>query len=101
MNDGGAIHLSNVRLNWPWVDRKRIVTAMLMTQHPTQNAYSGDYGIQARKRRACSANILALGTVGGMGRTKPMRTVSIGLQDHAGRWHKLVFRRLRDPSIRR
>jgi hypothetical protein len=100
MNDGGSIHLSKVRLNWPWISRKRIATAMLMTQHPTQNTYSTDYGIQARKRRGCSANIIALGTVGGVGRKRPMR-VSIGVQDHAGRWHKLVFRGLRDPSTRR
>jgi hypothetical protein len=100
MNDGGSIHLSKVRLNWPWVSRKRIATAMLMTQHPTQNTYSTDDGIQAHKRRACAANIIALGTVGGVSRKRPMR-VSIGVQDHAGRWHKLVFRDLRDPSVRR
>jgi hypothetical protein len=100
MNDGGSIHLSKVRLNWPWVSRKRIISARLMTEHPTQNMYSADYGIQARKRRACTAHIMALGTVGGAGRKKPMR-ISIGVQDHAGRWHKLVFRGLRDPSMRR
>jgi hypothetical protein len=100
MNDGGSIHLSKVRLNWPWVSRKRILDARLMTEHPTQNMYSADYGIQAHKRRACTAHIMALGTIGGIGRKKPMR-VSIGVQDHAGRWHKLVFRGLRDPSMRR
>jgi hypothetical protein len=100
MNDDGSIHLSKVRLNWPWVKRSRIFTTTVMTQHPTQNMYSADYGIQAHKRRACSADIMSLGTVGGVGRKKPMR-VSIGVQDHAGRWHKLVFRGLRDPSIRR
>jgi hypothetical protein len=77
-----------------------ILDARLMTEHPTQNMYSADYGIQAHKRRACTAHIMALGTIGGIGRKKPMR-VSIGVQDHAGRWHKLVFRGLRDPSIRR
>jgi hypothetical protein len=97
MNDGGSIHLSKVRLNRPWVSRSRILNATVVTQHPTQNVYSHDYGIQARKRRACTAHILARGTIGGSGRRKPMR-VSIGLQDHAGRWHKLVFRGVRDPS---
>jgi hypothetical protein len=100
MNDGGSIHLSKVRLNRPWVSRKRIFSARLMTQHPAQNMYSAEYGIQARKRRGCAADILAVGTIGGVGRKKPMR-VSIGVQDHAGRWHRLVFRGLRDPSIRR
>lgn len=99
MNDG-SIHLSKVRLNRPWIRRKHILTAMLTTQHPEQNLYGSDYAIQAHARRACSANIIALGTVGGADRKKPMR-VSIGLQDHAGRWHKLVFSDLRDPSIRR
>jgi hypothetical protein len=94
MNDGGSIHLSKVRLNWPWVSRKRIVTAMLMTQHPERDMYSSDFGIRAHGRRGCSASIMALGTIGGVGRKKPMR-VSIGVQDHAGRWHKLVFRGLR------
>jgi hypothetical protein len=70
-----------------------------MTEHPTQNMYSADYGIQAYKRRACSAHIMAIGTVGGIGRKKPMR-VSIGVQDHAGRWHKLVFRGLRETTFR-
>jgi hypothetical protein len=95
MNDGGSIHLSKVRLNRPWVSRSRILSATVITQHPTQNVYIHDYGIQPRKRRACSAHILARGTIGGAGRRKPMR-VSIGVQDHAGRWHKLVFRGVRD-----
>jgi hypothetical protein len=99
MNDG-SIHLSKVRLNWPWVSRKRILTTTLMTQHPKQNLYGSDFAIQAHTRRACSVNIIALGTVGGAGRKKPMR-VGIGVQDHAGRWHKLVFRGVRDPSTRR
>jgi hypothetical protein len=99
MNDG-SIHLSRVRLNWPWVRRKHILTAMLMTQHPAQNTYGSDFAIQAHARRACSAHIMARGTVGGVGRKKAMR-VSIGVRDHAGRWHKLVFRELRDPSIPR
>jgi hypothetical protein len=99
MNDG-PIHLSKVRLNWPWASRKRILTTTLATQHPKQDLYGSDFAIPAHARRACSANIMALGTIGGVGRKKPMR-VSIGVQDHAGRWHKLVFRGLRDPSMRR
>ena len=94
MNDGGSIHLSKVRLNWPWVSRKHILGATLMTQHSKQDLYGSDFPIQAHARRACSASIMALGTIGGAGRKKSMR-VSIGVQDHAGRWHKLVFRGLR------
>jgi hypothetical protein len=98
--DRGLIYLSKARLNWPWVSRNRILRTILMTEHPTQNTDSVDYGIPARKRGACTADILALGTIGGIDRKKPMR-VSIGVQDHFGRWHKLVFRGLRDPSTRR
>jgi len=99
-NERGSLHLSKVRLNRPWVSREQIHSSRLMTENPMQNNYSADYGIQARKRRACTADILALGTIGGVGRKKPMR-VSIGVQDHLGRWHKLMFRGLRDPSTRR
>jgi hypothetical protein len=37
------------------------------------------------------------GVVGGADRKKPMR-VTVGVQDHAGQWHKLVYRALRDDS---
>jgi hypothetical protein len=100
MNEGGSIHLSKVRMNWPWVRRHRMVDARLTTQHATDNVYSADFGIQPRKRRACAAHIFVRGAVGGVGRKKPMR-VTIGVQDHAGRWHKLTFRGLRDPQISR
>src|SRR5882672_4344774 len=96
----GSIHLSKVKLNWPWVSRRRIFTTMLMTQHPKQDVYGSDFPIPAHARRSCSASIMVRGTVGGGGRKKPMR-VSISMQDHAGRWHKLVFRDLRDPAMRR
>jgi hypothetical protein len=99
MNDG-AIHLSNVRLNWPWVKRSRILMAHLATEHPQQSLYSSKFPVQAHARRACSANIMVSGAVGGLGRKKPMR-VTIGVQDHAGRWHKLVFRGLHDPTTKR
>ncbi len=99
MNDG-SIHLSKLRLNRPWVKLSRILTTTLMTQHPKQDVYGSDFAIQAHARRTCSASIMALGTIGGVGRKKPMR-VSIGVQDHAGRWHKLVFRGLLVPSTRR
>jgi hypothetical protein len=69
----GSVHLSKVRLNWPWVKRSRILTTMLMTQHPKQDVYGSDFAIQAHARRACSANIIARGTIGGVGRKKPMR----------------------------
>ena len=97
MNPEGSIHLSRIRIQWPWLRRSRIADAMVMTQHPTQNTFSQDFGIQPRKRRACSAHVMVKGIVGGVARKKPM-CVTVGVQDHAGRWHKLVFRSLRDPQ---
>ncbi|MGC1563296.1 MAG: hypothetical protein WA820_26095 [Bradyrhizobium sp.] len=43
---------------------------------------------------------MATGTVGGEGRTKPMR-VKIAVQDNLARWHKLVFVDLRNPTVPR
>jgi hypothetical protein len=97
MNAEGSIHLSRAQIQRPWLSRERIAGVHLMTQHPTGNAYSSEYGIQPRKRRACSAHIMVRGVVGGEDRKKPMR-VTVGVQDHAGRWHKLVYRALRDPA---
>src|ERR1700730_18930590 len=82
-NERGSRHLSKVGLNRPWVSREQIHSSRLMTENPMQNNYSADYGIQARKRRACTADILALGTIGGVGRKKPM-TGSIGVEDDLG-----------------
>ena len=96
----GSIHLSKVRLNWPWVSRKRIFTTHLMTQHPNQGAYGSEFAIKAHSRRACSAHLMVRGTVGGARRKKPIR-VSMSVQDHGGRWHKLIFPLLRDPGISR
>jgi hypothetical protein len=100
MNAEGAVHLSRIRIQWPWLSRGRIVDERVMTQHPTGNTYSSDFGIQPRKRRACSAHIFVRGAVGGADRKKPMR-VTVGVQDHAGRWHKLVYRMLRNPAAPR
>jgi hypothetical protein len=97
---GGVDSPIAVRIQWPWLCRERIADARLMTQHPTGNVYSSDYGIQPRKRRPCSAHIIVRGVVGGTDRKKPMR-VTIGVQDHAGRWHKLVCLTLRDPAASR
>jgi hypothetical protein len=97
-SERGLVYLSKVRLNWPWVNRDRILSSSLTTEHPMQGTDSVDYGIPARKRGACMSDVLALGTIGGVGRKKPMR-LSIGVQDNLGRWHKLVFRGLRNSSI--
>jgi hypothetical protein len=97
--DDGALHLSKVRLDWPWISRRRIFNALVVTQHPEQNLYGRGFSIRRRSRRDCSADILVFGLVGGAQRRKPIN-VRVSIQDHAGRWHKLVFRDLRTPQFR-
>jgi hypothetical protein len=75
-SERGLVYLSKVRLNRPWVSRDRILTSILMTEHPTHSTDSIDYGIPARRRGACTADILALDTIGGVGKKKPMASAS-------------------------
>lgn len=68
MADGG-LHLSKVRLNWPWIGRKRIVSSMVVTQHPNpkENVVSSYFAVRPHGRQQCSANMMVIGTVGGAG----------------------------------
>jgi hypothetical protein len=93
----GSIQLSGIKLNWPWVRHKSILTRMVHTRHPTENVHSSKFPIRAHSLTEASANIMIKGAVGGIGKKSTMR-VSVSLQDHAGRWHKLVFPHLRNPA---
>jgi hypothetical protein len=92
-----TIQLSGINLNRPWVRHSKIMDKMLHTRHPTQNTYGSKFPIKPHSLTEASAHIIVKGAVGGAGRRRPMR-VSISVQDHMGRWHKLVFPRLKDPS---
>jgi hypothetical protein len=97
----GLLHLSkDVRFNWPWIGRNRIFSSMVVTEHPDpkESIHSSDFAVGAHGRQHCSADLMVLGLVGGAKRRRPMR-VSVSLQDHAGRWHKLVFPNLRDRQF--
>jgi hypothetical protein len=98
--NGHVLHLSKVRILWPWIGLSRILTARVATLDPLPNNYSSAYSIPARSRRECSASVMAKGTIGGEGRKKPMR-VTMGVLDNRGRWYKVVFRGLRDPQFGR
>jgi hypothetical protein len=91
-----TIQLSGVRLNRPWVRHKSIISKSLSTRHPTQNDHSSRYPIMPHSLTEAGANIIIKGAVGGIGKKGTMR-VNVSLQDHAGRWHKLVFPHLRNP----
>ena len=92
-----TIQLSGIKLNRPWVRRESIITKMLHTRHPTQNVHSSRYPIMAHSLTEASASIIIKGEVRGTGKRGTIR-VSLGVQDHAGRWHKLVFPHLRNPA---
>jgi hypothetical protein len=92
-----TIQLSGIKLNRPWVRRKSIITKMLHTRHPTQNVHGSRYPIMAHSLTEASATIIVKDAVGGIGKKGTMR-VSVSVQDHAGRWHKLVFPHLRNPA---
>jgi hypothetical protein len=93
----GTIWLSSIKLNWPWVRHQSVITKILMTDPRTEDDHSLRDPIMPHSLTEGSAHILIKGAVGGIGKKGTMR-VSVSLQDHAGRWHKLVFPRLRNPA---
>ena len=95
-----GLYLSKVRVLRPSFARRRIQSAMMATEDPMNDVYATNQIIPAGARRGCHAHIMATGTVGGEGRTKPMR-VKIAVQDNLARWHKLVFVDLRNPTVPR
>lgn len=92
-----TIQLSDIKLSWPWVRSNSIITKTLMTRHPTDNVHSSKFPVMPHALTEASATIVIRGTVGGTGRKRAMR-VSVSIQDHARRWHKLVFPHLRNPA---
>jgi hypothetical protein len=87
MSDG-AIMLSQVMLSRPLVSRRRLLVRHLLIKHYKSNAYSFTNPIPAHSLTFASADIFIDHAIGRSGR--PMR-VTIRVQDHARRWHKLVF----------
>jgi hypothetical protein len=92
-----TIWLSGIKLNWPWVRHKSIITKGLMRTEWTEDEFSLRDPIMPHSLTEWSAHIMIEGAVGGIGKKGTMR-VSISVQDHAGRWHKLVFAHPRNPG---
>jgi hypothetical protein len=92
-----TIQLSGIKLNRPWVRHHSIITKLLTTKHPTGDVHSSKFPIMPHALTEASATIIIKGAVGGVGKRGTMR-VSIGVLDHAGRWHKLIFPHLRNPT---
>ena len=65
---------------------------MLQTKHPTRDVYGAQFPIMPNSLTYGAATCMIERPVGRKG--KPMRVV-IGLQDHAGGWHKAIFPRLK------
>jgi hypothetical protein len=75
----GAIMLSAIELRRPFVRRRAILTTIMMSpKHP----------IEPHSLTYASATIIINHPVGRV--AKAMRTV-VAVQDHAGRWHKIIF----------
>jgi hypothetical protein len=89
------IRLSAVRLTRPWT-RARVLDQPLFTRHPdpAENIY-GDYPILPRAVSSASCTIILDQPVGRAGKTI---AAVIKVSDQFGRWHKLKFKRLVDPT---
>lgn len=90
-----SVHFSAIKLKWPFVTRKSILTTAVMTRHPNQNVFGSEFPVNPHSRTELSAIVIANRAVGG--KKREMR-VSVGLRDHAGRWHKVVFPHLKNPT---
>lgn len=88
----GAVLLSAARLYRPWVRRRSITGKMLATEHHAGSTYDSEFPILPHDVTRAMAHISVDHAIGRPG--KGMRVV-VGLQDHAGRWHKLVYPHLR------
>ncbi|MGD1039148.1 MAG: hypothetical protein ABR878_18740 [Roseiarcus sp.] len=82
------IKLSDVKIRRPWVRRRSIISKLLTFQHPKENVHSSQYPVLAHSLTYGSATVIVDRAIGTKG--KPMRVV-VRLQDHTGRWRRLVF----------
>jgi hypothetical protein len=93
----GAIRLSGIKLCRPFVRRHAILTKAMRGCHPNAGLelpidYSLELLIEPHSLTYASVTITIDHPVGSMGKT--MRAV-VAMQDHAGRWHKLICPHLR------
>jgi hypothetical protein len=87
----GAIVLSSIEIHRPFVRRRAILTKQVMVRQPNGQLYSSKCPIEPQSLTYGSADIFITHPVGSVGKT--MRAV-VAVQDHLGRWHKLIFSHL-------
>lgn len=87
-----SVMLSAVRLSKPRIRRRSVLQSLLMTRHPVGETYGSEHPVLAHSLSYGTAHVTVDHPVGRTG--KPMRVV-IGVQDHVGRWHRLVFKHVR------
>jgi hypothetical protein len=83
-----SVMLTAMRLARPWVRRRRIRQTTLSVRHPLGLDYGSDFPISPHSLTHGCAHIIIDRPIGRIGKT--MRVV-VRIQDHAGRWYRLVF----------
>jgi hypothetical protein len=84
----GSVMLSAIRLIRPWVRKLRIRETILSVRSPTGSEYGFEFPIMPHSLTQGSTHFVIDRPVGRIGKT--MRIV-VRVQDHAGRWYRLVF----------
>jgi len=87
-----SVKLSAIRLARPLVRKRRIQQTTLSVQSPTGSAFDFEFRILPHSLTHGSASFVIYCPIGVVG--KAMRVV-VFIQDHAGRWYKLVFSHIR------
>jgi hypothetical protein len=92
-----SIRLSAIRLARPLVRKRQIQQTTLSVRSPTGSAFGFEFPISPHSPTQGSASFIIDYPIGGMG--KAMRVV-VFIQDHVGRWYKLVFSHIKVISPR-
>jgi hypothetical protein len=83
-----SVMLTAMRLGRPWVRRRRIKQTTLSVRHAIGLEYGSEFPISPHSLTHGCAHIIIDRPIGRIGKT--MRVV-VRIQDHAGRWYRLVF----------
>jgi hypothetical protein len=83
-----SVMLTAMRLARPWMRRRRIKQTTLSVRHPIGLEYGSDFPISPHSLTHGCAHIIIDRPIGRIGKT--MRIV-VRIQDHGGRWYRLVF----------
>ncbi len=92
-----SIRLSAIRLARPLIRKRQIKETTLSVRSPTGSAFGFEFPISPLSPTHGSASFIIDCPIGGV--EKPMRVV-VFIQDHVGRWYKLVFSHIKIISAR-